>query len=140
MNKKELISKVSDVLRANDTRKKVTAHKTVFHITDDHGNHTDFTIKRDERGLVYTVRDVTAIIETCLAVIEDSIRNGEKVSIQGFGVLDLNLRAARSTRHPDTGEFIEIKERYVPKFTYGNDLRVAARAYEDSIRKSGVVK
>lgn len=140
MNKKELISKVADVLRVSDTRKPLPSNKTVFHIVDDSGNQTDFTIRKAEKGLLYTVDDVAAVIDACLSTIESALKNGEEVSIHGFGTLGLNLRAARTTKHPDTGDVIEIKGRYVPKFSYGNSLRVAAKAYEESLDKKGGVR
>ena len=139
MNKKELISKVADTLRAGNIRKKSPANKTVLHIMDDHGNQTNFTIRNSEKGLLYTADDVSAIIDACLSVIEDSLKHGEEISIYGFGTLKLNHRAARQTKHPDTGESVIIKERYVPKFNYGNILRMAARTYEETARGKGGV-
>lgn len=139
MNKKELISKVANTLRAGDIRKPLPSNKTVFHITDDHGNQADFTIRNSEKGLLYTVDDVSAIIDTCLFVIEDALKHGEEISVYGFGTLGLNHRAARQTKHPDTGNVITIKERYVPKFNYGNILRMAARAYEENSGNKGGV-
>lgn len=139
MNKKELISKVADVLRTGDVRKPLPSNKTVFHIVDDHGNQTDFTIRNSEKGLLYTADDVSAIIDACLSVVEDALKRGEEVSIYGFGTLGLNHRAARQTKHPDTGEAVTIKERYVPKFNYGNILRMAARTYEETAGGKGGV-
>lgn len=133
MNKKELIGKTVDVLRENNIRKPTSAQKTVLHISDDHGNQSDFVIKKSERGLLFTVNDVTAIVDACLAVIEDSIKHGEDVSIHGFGTLGVQHRAARQTKHPDTGETVTIAARFVPKFNFGNSLRMAAKVYELSL-------
>lgn len=133
MNKKDLISKTVDVLRENGIRKPVTAQKTVLHISDDYGNQSDFIVKKSDRGLLFTINDVTAIIDACLAVIEDSIKHGEDVSIHGFGTLGVHHRAARETKHPDTGETISVNARFVPKFNFGNSLRMAAKVYELSL-------
>lgn len=135
MNRKELISKIAEVLREKDIRKELPKTKTVLHISDDNGNHSDFTVQKPEKGVVYTVTDVTYIIDTCLAVIEESIKRGEDISIQGFGSLFLKHRAARRTRHPDTGKLVEIKDHFIPKFTFGSSLRVAAQVYESSLKK-----
>lgn len=133
MNKKELVNKVVDVLRENDARKYVPVQKTVFHISDDSGNSQDFIVKKSDRGLLFTSNDVDSIIDACLAVMEDALKHGEDISIRGFGTLGLNYRAARQTKHPDTGEPVTIDARYVPKFSYGNALRMAAKVYEMSL-------
>lgn len=139
MNKKDLINKTVEVLKENDIRKRISAQKTVFHISDDNGNESDFVIKKAERGLLFTSNDVNAIVDACLAVIEDSIKHGETVNIHGFGTLSLGLRAERQTKHPATGEPVVISSRYVPKFNFGNNLRMAAKVYEMSLkdRESG---
>lgn len=133
MNKKKLISKVVDVLSENNVRKPTRAQKTVLHISDDSGNQSDFVIKKSDGGLLFTANDVSAIVDACLAVIEDSIKHGEDVSIHGFGTLGVRYRAARQTKHPDTNEVVDIKARYVPKFSFGNSLRMAAKVYELSL-------
>jgi DNA-binding protein HU-beta len=136
MNKKDLISKTVDVLRENNIRKPVQAQKMVLHISDDYGNQSDFTVKKSDRGLLFTSCDVGAVIDACLAVIEDSIKHGEDVSIHGFGTIGLHYRAARQTKHPETGDLVNIKARYVPKFNFGNTLRTAARVYELSLEET----
>lgn len=133
MNKKDLISKTAEVLRENNIRKPTSAQKTVLHISDDYGNQSDFIVKKSDRGLLFTVADVTAIVDACLAVIEDSIKHGEDISIHGFGTLGVHYRAARQTKHPETGETVSIDARYVPKFNFGNTLRMAAKVYELSL-------
>lgn len=133
MNKKDLISKTTELLRECDKRKPVSAQKTVLHISDDYGNQSDFTVRKTGRGLLYTASDVTTIIDACLAVIEDSVKHGEDISIHGFGTLGVQYRSARQTKHPDTGEVINIDARYVPKFNFGNTLRMAAKVYELSL-------
>ena len=137
MNKKDLISKTVEVLRDNDVRKHISAQKTVLHISDDQGNQSDFVIKKSDRGLLFTTKDVTAIIDACLAVVEDSLKRGEDITVHGFGTLGLHYRAARETKHPDTGEPVNISARHVPKFNFGNKLRIAARVYDLSLSESG---
>lgn len=130
MNKKELSSRVAEVLRANNVRKPVSVKKQTFHITDEEGNMADFHIKQQDKNVIYTVDDTLNVIDACIAVIVDALKNGEEISIKGFGNLGLHYRAARRTKEPNTGEWCEIEARYVPKFSYGNDLRMAARLYE----------
>lgn len=130
MNKKELSSRVAEVLRANNIRKPVSVKKQTFHITDEDGNTADFHIKQQDKNVLYTVDDTANVIDACIAVILDAIKNGEEISIKGFGSLGLHYRAARRTKEPNSGEWCEIEARYIPKFSYGNDLRMAAKLYE----------
>lgn len=134
MKKKELVSKVAEVLRKNQIRKPISSPKQVFHISDDEGNQKDFIVRKTEKTVAYNVHDVSAIVEACLAVIEDAVRHGEEIAIHGFGTLGIHYRAARTTVHPDTGEVCEVRARYVPKFVFGNILRTAAKIYELSLQ------
>lgn len=133
MNKKEFISRVAEALRENDLRKPVSVRKHTFHITDDEGNSADFNIRQQEKSVLYTADDVANIVDASLAVILDAIRKGEEISVKGFGTLGLHYRAARRTKEPNSGEWCEVDARYVPKFAYGNDLRMAAKLYEVSL-------
>ena len=132
MHKRELVNRVSEVLKSNNIRKYVSPQKTILHITDDDGNHSDFTIRKNQTGLLFTLDDISSIIDACLVVVEDALKQGEDVTIQGFGTLALKKRAARRTLHPETGDPVEVSERYVPKFTFGNRLRLAARLFSIS--------
>lgn len=133
MNKKKLIQNIADVLRTNNIRKPVASPKKVFHISDDDGNSKDFTLKSAERKVPYTINDVETIVDTCLYVIEESLKRGEAVSIAGFGSLGLRYRKARSTKKFGTDERIDVDARYVPKFSFGNNLRMCAKVYELSL-------
>ena len=92
MNKKDLISKTTEVLRNNDIRKPISTPKQVFHISDDEGNQKDFVVRKTDKSVLYNTNDVTAILEACLSVIEDAIKHGEDVSLHGFGTLGVHKR------------------------------------------------
>lgn len=134
MKKKELISRIASVLRDNNIRKPISIPKQTFHISDDDGNCKDFTVKKTNKTVQYNTDDVSVIIDACLSVIEDALKHGEDVNIHGFGTLSVCKRAARQTKHPDTGEVVEVRARYVPKFSFGNTLRIAANVYELSLK------
>lgn len=133
MNKKDLISKAVQLLHNNNIRKPISTPKQVFHISDDEGNQKDFIVKKTDKSVLYNTADVTAIFDACMSVIEEAIKKGDKITIHGFGTLGVHQRAARTTKHPETGEIIEVAARYVPKFTFGNNLRMAAKLYELSL-------
>lgn len=133
MNKKDFIRCVSDLLRTNDIKKPVSIPKQVFHISDNEGNSKDFTIKKTDKSVLYTKDDVAAIVDACLYVIQDSLKRGEPISFHGFGTLGLNYRKPRATKCVGTEENVVIEGRYVPKFSFGKDLRMCAKIYELSL-------
>lgn len=133
MNKKEFIKRVSELLRENDEKKPVSIPKQVFRISDNDGNSKEFSIKKTDKSVLYTKNDVATIIDACLCVIQDSLKHGEPISFHGFGTLGLNYRKPRRTKQFNTKQDIVIEGRYVPRFSFGNDLRMCAKVYELSL-------
>ncbi len=130
MNKKELAAKAAELLRERDVRKPVKIKKHMFTVSDTDGNCANFAVKRGDKMVLYSVDDAVNIIDACLEIVKSALQEGEEVSIKGFGTLGIHKRAARATKRPDTGEWCTVPERYVPKFYFGNDLRMAARVFE----------
>jgi len=133
MNKIELVRRVASEMRESNIRKPISVPKQVFHISDDEGNSKDFILRRVDKKVLYTVDDVEAIVDTCIAVIEDALAHGEPVSLRGFGTFALKYRKARATNSLDTGERIDIDARYVPKFSFGHRLKMCAKLFELSL-------
>lgn len=133
MNREEFVTKVASVMRDKEIRKPVMQQKCVFHISDDSGNSRDFAVTSPSKAVLFTRDDVRAVIDTCLQVIEETLCRGDEVNIKGFGVLGLKYREKRRTKKPGTEEWVDVHERYVPKFTFGTTLRMAARVYQMSL-------
>ena len=127
MNRKEFIGRVTDVLKSNNIRKPVALKKQEYAITDDNGNKAKFVVRPDPKNVLYTIDDVTNILDACVAVAIDAIQNGEEIFFKGFGILKIAFRAARRTVVPDTKDPCDVPERYVPKFSAGAELKRAAR-------------
>lgn len=138
MNLKELVRRTAAVMRDNNTRKSVSSPKKVFHISDDEGNSRDFIVKKSNKEVLFTAEDIDLMLEACGCVIKEALKQGESVSIHGFGTLSLRRRKARVTKHPRTGEPVDVEARYVPKFTFGNGLRMCAKLYEISITEGAM--
>jgi len=62
-------------------------------------------------------------LEAVIASIKDSLKNGEQVSLVGFGTFYVGERAARNGRNPLTGAEIKIKAARIPKFRAGKGLK-----------------
>jgi DNA-binding protein HU-beta len=64
---------------------------------------------------------IDAVIES----IKDSLKEGDTVTLIGFGTFTVRERSARTGRNPRTGDPIEIKEAKVPVFKPGKALKDA---------------
>lgn len=132
MNKKELTRKAAGALRKVSARKTVSFPRQVFHISDDDGNKKDFVVKKSDKEVLYTVDDVEVILDALIYTIKESLKVGDPVTIHGFGTFGLRYRKPRKTKKIGTDNDITIDGRFVPKFSFGNDLRMCARIYEMS--------
>jgi DNA-binding protein HU-beta len=56
-----------------------------------------------------------------------ALKNGETVSILGFGTFSVKERAARTGRNPQTGATIEIAASKTPSFKAGKALKDAVQ-------------
>lgn len=130
MFRKDLVRRAAAILREKDVRKPVSIPKQVFHISDDEGNTRDFIIKKTDKRVIYTAEDVEAVIDACLEAIKEALRDGDCVSIKSFGSLGLKYHKPKTLRHVGTGESVEVAGHYLPKFSFGNDLRVCAKVFE----------
>lgn len=133
MNKDKFIKLVRDTLRDNDVRKSVPLKKAVFHISDDDGNTADFSIKRDNKRVLYTTEDISNVIDACILVVTDALKRGEPVAIRGLGAIGVQRWAPRTLYKFGTDEVCEADGHYVPKFVASDALRTAARLYDASL-------
>ncbi|MEC6747461.1 HU family DNA-binding protein [Marinilactibacillus sp. GCM10026970] len=74
-----------------------------------------------------TKKDATAAVESVFETIKESLANGEKVQVIGFGNFEVRDRAARKGRNPQTGEEIQIPASKVPAFKAGKALKDAVK-------------
>ena len=85
------------------------------------------------------VKDVELSIKQILALMSDSLANGERIEIRGFGSFSLHYRAPRIGRNPKTGEPVSLSGKHVPHFKPGKDLKLQVnqgRQNEVSIQSS----
>lgn len=89
-------------------------------------NKTDLVQAVSERTGV-TKKDVSQVVDSVFEVIQDTLGQGDKVQLVGFGNFEIRERAARKGRNPQTGEEIEIAASRVPAFKAGKSLREGIR-------------
>jgi DNA-binding protein HU-beta len=62
-------------------------------------------------------------LESFLGNVQGSLKNGNRVSLVGFGSWSVSKRAAREGRNPQTGKTIKIAAKKVVKFKAGSELQ-----------------
>lgn len=64
-------------------------------------------------------------VEAVLEIIAGTLREGDTVTLSGFGTFSVSNRAERTGRNPRTGEMITIPASKAPKFKSGKGLKDA---------------
>ncbi|MAZ65873.1 MAG: integration host factor subunit beta [Kangiellaceae bacterium] len=68
-------------------------------------------------------KDVESGVKMILDMMSDSLSQGERIEIRGFGSFSLHYRAPRVGRNPKTGDSVTLDAKYVPHFKPGKELR-----------------
>jgi DNA-binding protein HU-beta len=64
-------------------------------------------------------------VDAFIGAVTGALKNGDQVTIVGFGTYLVRERAARTGRNPQTGAEIQIKAAKVPAFKPGKALKDA---------------
>ncbi|MDO9189804.1 MAG: HU family DNA-binding protein [Sulfurimicrobium sp.] len=64
-------------------------------------------------------------LDAAVAAVKGAMKNGDMVTLVGFGTFYVGKRAARNGRNPRTGATIKIKAAKTPKFRAGKALKDA---------------
>jgi integration host factor subunit beta len=67
--------------------------------------------------------DIDVAVKTILDTMVESLANGQRIEIRGFGSFSLSQRAPRIGRNPKTGEQVSVPGKRVPHFKAGKELR-----------------
>lgn len=68
-------------------------------------------------------KDAEAALKAFVDSVSEALKEGDKVSLVGFGTFEVSERSARTGRNPQTGETIEIAASRSPKFKAGKALK-----------------
>jgi integration host factor subunit beta len=69
------------------------------------------------------VADVELLVTTIFDQITDALAHGGRVELRGFGAFAVKQRNARIGHNPLTGEVVSVKEKTLPFFKAGKELR-----------------
>ncbi len=70
-----------------------------------------------------TKTDAEKALKCLIEAVTDCLKNGDKLSIVGFGTFSTVQRAARKGLNPQTGKKIDIPASISPKFKPGQGLK-----------------
>lgn len=70
-----------------------------------------------------SARDVELAVKAVIDYMADTLADGGRIEIRGFGSFSLHFRAPRVGRNPKTGASVRLEGKYVPHFKCGKDLR-----------------
>ncbi|ASK34468.1 integration host factor subunit beta [Alloalcanivorax mobilis] len=68
-------------------------------------------------------RDVELAVKSLIDYMADTLAEGGRIEIRGFGSFSLHFRAPRVGRNPKTGASVKLDGKYVPHFKSGKELR-----------------
>ncbi len=74
-----------------------------------------------------TKKDAEKAVSATLDVITEALKNGEKVSLVGFGTFEVRERKERQGRNPQTREPMTIPASKLPAFSAGKALKDAVK-------------
>ena len=85
---------------------------------------SDLILKITEKNKFLLQKDVQKVIDTFFGRISDSLENGNRIELRGFGAFGVKNRSARIARNPRTGEAVQVDEKFIPRFKTGKELRL----------------
>lgn len=68
-------------------------------------------------------RDIEVLVNTILGEISDTLAEGGRVELRGFGAFSIREREPRAARNPKNGEVVNIGARNAIYFRTGKELR-----------------
>ena len=75
------------------------------------------------RNTDLTKKHAELIVNTVFESIVDSLKDGEKIELRGFGSFRIRSRGSRIGRNPKTGATVQVPPKRLPYFKPGKDLR-----------------
>lgn len=73
-------------------------------------------------------KDIELAVKTLLEHMAQSLSEGERIEIRGFGSFSLHYRPPRKGRNPKTGTPVDLPAKSVPHFKPGKELRERANS------------
>lgn len=82
-------------------------------------------VEKIAEGADITKADAGRALDAFIDAVTDTLKEGDQISLVGFGTFSVRERAARTGRNPQTGAEIQIAAAKVPGFKPGKGLKDA---------------
>ena len=80
-------------------------------------------VERVSNQINLTKKQTEVVVNTVFSSITESLAEGKKVELRGFGSFRIRQRNARTGRNPKSGQKVEVPSKKVPFFKAGKELR-----------------
>ena len=80
-------------------------------------------VERVANQINLTKKQTEVVVNTVFSSITESLAEGKKVELRGFGSFRIRQRNARIGRNPKSGQKVEVPSKKVPFFKAGKELR-----------------
>jgi len=77
--------------------------------------------------------ETKVIVEGVFSAIIDSLAEGNRIELRGFGVYSVKSRKSRMARNPRTGEPVALEKRFAPIFKASPEFQ--KRVNKDLVKK-----
>lgn len=84
---------------------------------------SELILKLAQRHPQLVAKDAELAVKMILDAMAQSLAEGHRIEIRGFGSFGLNYRPPRVGRNPKSGDSVQVPEKYVPHFKAGKELR-----------------
>lgn len=74
------------------------------------------------------LRDVESAVKIILDSMVDTMAEGRRIEVRGFGSFSLHYHKPRIGRNPKTGEPVQLNGKHVPHFKPGKEMRERVNA------------
>jgi len=78
-------------------------------------------LARKRPGLM--IKEIEQVVNCMLEQMSQTLANGDRIEIRGFGSFSLHYRPPRMSRNPQTGQPVALTSKHVPHFKPGKELR-----------------
>jgi len=83
-----------------------------------------------------TPKDAASAVNLMLAHISETLEQGDRAEIRGFGSFSVHVHEPREGRNPKNGATISLPARRIPHFKPGKELRERVNAGRNAALKN----
>lgn len=84
---------------------------------------SDLIEKVFEKSNSIPKKDIELVVNSIFDSMIETLNQGEKIEIRGFGSFKVKNRNSREGRNPKSGEIVKIPHKRIPFFKVGKELK-----------------